>query len=616
MRHALCVMSFAAACFVASTVCAQSPPVHLQTVTVDCWTNTPPKFCNNAALDPSEWDFSTINLSTPWSTTCTYTDPLPQASAVLAVQAIPWAQYCGDSFTTHASYATRLDGENGDIPAVASDDGFHCACDDIVGSFVNYTGKNYHPGDANTLDLFGDGNATYSMRLYRVDLSILYTDAAPKYSVQVGFETPGTAPALFTKVTTTAPLTLQVPLGAVFTVGLQKTIALNLTPTPLNAIFGAGVSTVQPAVPLMPTATVMPVVLTLFADNSLVQVDNDDVSATKRFIAVHFGTTPITMTPVTSADDPQRQINVVVILPTDLGTTEHSFSDGSNDLDLDDYVSNVAHNTGIPPQYLKGQVHQEEYLGQVRADNWRYEPCGADLSYVSGGARNAYNDSKFIPFRLDDAIGVTLHPGVRDELDPRSVFFIRRTDPISGTIVDRRISDTDQAVSAREIWNDNNSVVGNGHTRMNFSKGCKPSVLQAINALGSSVLDFVAQTPTATSSGLMQVMWDEAINDDLWSGVATMNGRPRTKQPKYVFDRAAYVNIGGGSMQIGSNLDVQNWTSGSVAKFPSVDAFDTAMNEMMVEYNPAWTEGGEDYGDRVVRFSRAAAPALPLVVFP
>jgi hypothetical protein len=615
MRHALCVMSFSVACFVASIVRAQSPPVHFQTVTVDCWTNTPPKFCLNGTLDPSEWDFSTINLSTPWSTTCTYKDPLPQASTVLAIQAIPWAQYCGDGFTTHASYATRLDGENGDIPAVASDDGYHCACDDIVGSFVNYTGKNYHPGDANTLDLFGDGNAAYSMRLYRVDLSILYTDAAPKYSVQVGFETPGTTPARFTKVTTSAPLTLQVPLGAVFTVGLLKTTALTPTPTPLNAIFGAGVSAVQPAVQLMPTATVMPVVQTLFADRALVQVDSDDLSATKRFIAVHLGTTPITMTPFTSDDDPQQQINVEVILPTDLGTSEHSFSDGSNDLDLDDYVSNVAHNTGIPPQYLKGQVHQEEYLGQVRADNWRYEPCGADLRYVSGGPRKAYTASQFIPFRLDDAIGIKLHPGVRDELDPRSVFFIRRADPLSGTIVDRRIDDNDRLVTAREIWDDNNSVAGNGHTRMNFSTGCRRSVRQAIDAPNSTTLDFVAQTPTATSAGLLQVMWEEAIQARFWSGVTTAVNAG-VKEPKYVFDRLEYVNIGGGSLQIGANKDVVDWNGGSDAKFSSVAAYEVALHDMMRAYNPWWTDNGDDYGDRVVSYSRDAAPALPAIAFP
>ncbi len=615
MRHALCVISFAAACF-ASDTSAQSPPIHFRTVTVDCWANTVPQFCNNAPLDPSEWNFSTINLNTPWSTTCTYTDPLPEASNILAIQATPWAQYCGDHFTTHASFATRLDGENGDTPAVAHDDGEHCACDDITGSFVNYSGKNYHPGDTNTLELSGDGSAANNMRLYRVDLSILYTDAAPKYFVQVEFETPGEAPARFTKVTTSAPLTLQVALGTVFTVGLEKTTALAPTPTPLNAIFGAGVSAVQPAVRLMPTATVMPVVQTLFADHALVQVDNDDLSATKRFVAVHLGTTPITMTPFTSADDPQRQINVEVILPTDLGTSEHSFSDGSNDLDLDDYVSNVAHNTGIPPQYLKGQVHQEEYIGEVRADNWRYEPCGADLSYVSGGARKAYTNSQFMPFRLDDAIGVTLHPGIRDELDPRNVFFVRRADPITGTIVDRRINDNDTNVTAREIWDDNNTVTGNGHIRMNFDTGCRRSVLNAINARGSSVLDFLAQTPTGTSSGLMQVMWDEAINDDLWTGVLTANGQPPSKHPKYVFDRRDYVNIGGGSMQIGANLDVQNWTGGSVDKFSTFEAFEMAINEMMVEYNSTWNEGGEDYGDRVVRYSRNAAPALPPVAFP
>ena len=251
------------------------------------------------------------------------------------------------------------------------------------------------------------------------------------------------------------------------------------------------------------------------------------------------GKTTLSIVPTVSGVAP-LQLEVEVLAPTRLGTSQTTY---------DTYLINVAHNVGIPPQYLKGQARQEAYRGILAEDNYRYEPCGADLRNVSGGARYAYNDPDFIAFRLDDHIGITLHPGVQDELDPRSRFFVVRN-ACDGTppAVDRRIDDCDRNVTAQEIWDNNNDLRAPGHVRYNFDTGCRRSDLEAI---ADDALDFVAQTPTAQSSGIFQTMWDEARNAAYWNGVTT-DGRTGVREPKYIFDRAMYVNVGGGSVSIGA----------------------------------------------------------------
>lgn len=412
----------------------------------------------------------------------------------------------------------------------------------------------------------------------------------------VSFETPGSKTARFTKaVQRSVPVKVNVPLGAVFTVGLTK------SGSPLASVYTLGAADPKANVMPISTATVMPKVIKLFADKTLLQIDNDAASVTRKYIAVHLGKVSVTLLPATTTD-PQVRLDIEVIAPTALGSKQRDF---------DTYIANVAHNTGIPPQYLKGQVFQEEFLGRMSATNYRYEPCGADLKYVSAGERLGDTNAGFQRFRLDDAIGVSLHPGVRDELDPRNVFYIKRNDPVTGTEVDRPITDADRLVTAQEIWDDNNDVHAPGHTRFHFDTGCSKANMRQI---ASGVLSFVAQTPTAASFGLLQVMWEEATGDDYWTGV-TVNGTANTHEPKYLFDRTEYVNIGGGSVQLGANKDASNWREGNHA-FTGLDNFEAALNTTIRRYNWAWISDGQHYGDFVITYSRGNAPAVPSAVFP
>lgn len=405
----------------------------------------------------------------------------------------------------------------------------------------------------------------------------------------------------------TGDVTLNVALGSLVSIGLQKKQGFLDPVLSVPAVYATGGATPEPAKMLSPTATVMPIVRTVYDGKVLLPLDIAQDATSERFLAVHLGTVSVTITPTLSSTVPAKKVNVRVVKPTLLGATQNSF---------DDYFITVAHNTGIPPQYVKGQVRQEADGGKIAAGNWRYEPCGADLSYVSGGAHYATTKQQFIDFRLDDHINVTILPFIADELDPRSRFYIVRPQP-DGTLLDRLISDDDRHVTAREIWDDNNK--NPHHKHWNFDTGCKKSMLAQINAANSTTLDFTAQTVTGASYGMLQVMWDEAIKNDLWAGVFDV-AQGFVKKPKYLFDRPEYIDIGGGSVQVGVNKTVGNFTgkSNTSPAYDTFAAYEAHLNNAFWWYNHAWYDAKTKkyYGDMVIDRSRSCDPNIVTPVFP
>lgn len=417
-------------------------------------------------------------------------------------------------------------------------------------------------------------------------------------------ETPGAVETTYTNPSSQTTV-MNVPLGAFFSVGMQKNTSPLSLPTPITTALSASATTVEPPHLPLSTATVMPKVVPLYADRTLLNVDDASGAEVHHFVAIHLGTTVVTLLPV-STSDPAKAITIKVSKPDGLGSSQHA--------PWDEYYINVAHNSGIPPQYLKGQGRQEGSGSSLRPDNWRYEIC-QDYETIGGAAGLAFTDARFIPFRLDDAIGNTLHETVLDEIDPRIRFWIKRVDPITG-LVDRHIDDTDRQVTAREIWDDNDSV----HYRQNWSLQCSGATVAAIHSPGSAVLNFVAQTPTSQSSGIQQVMWEEASQPAFWDGVlvASFTG---VREPKYVFDRVDYINVGGGSVQIAANKLVGFWST-KASTFPDRQAYTDRLSNMFRKYNYYWKGVGPDsntvkvrYGKAVDEWSERERPFSTKVVF-
>jgi hypothetical protein len=399
-----------------------------------------------------------------------------------------------------------------------------------------------------------------------------------------------------------APTTIAmtVPLGSLFTLGVEKYQGFLQPIVALPALFGETMTQVSPVRTLVATGTVVPRTIALFPDQAIVRVDTDVSSTTKRYVAVHLGSAQVRVTPIASTVQPVTYA-IEVVMPTTLGHAPTSW---------DEYFSNVAHNVGIPPEYLKGQAMQESPNGTtLREANWRYEPC-VDATTISNPNGLADTNTLFKDFRLYSAINRTLFPGTRDDLDPRSRFFIIRPDAVTGADVERTIDDNDRAVTAREIWDNNDRR----HSKQNWSDQCAQSFVDQVNAPNSTVLDFSAQTPTASSSGFQQVMWEEAAQTRFWDGVT--ENAAHVKKPKYVFDRLEYLEIGGGSVQIGANKVAYSW-NGTTTTFPSLAAYERLLNRAFRKYNWYWRDPttGRRYGDMIMDRARIWMPAAPTRLF-
>jgi len=415
------------------------------------------------------------------------------------------------------------------------------------------------------------------------------------------FETPGATPAKFQKQASPG-MKIQVALGTLFSVGLQKRAGFLDPVVTLPSIAGRSVASVQPAQMLLPTATVLPKVVEAFPKDALTDLGDG------RFMAVHLGRQTISVLSSTTTLPPIT-LTVEVIVPSALGSTLN---------ERDRYFAMVAHNSGIPPQYVKGQARQEKGGRTFDVANWRYEPCGTDYESVSLGPTLAFTDTKYTPFRLDDARGDTLIPFRRDDIDPRNVFFIRRLNPETNRVEDIRLNDGITGVTARELWDDNDTVTGNGHIRQNWTMNCGKEKRRLPNAPNSTALDFIAQTGLASTYGYQQVGWEEAKADSVWSGV-TIEGQPEMtnyKAPKYLFDRDEYINIGGGSTQLGTNLVARRMLRFGEGRFASFADLEGSLAKAYYAYNRGLRENGKTYDELVVDKSRLCYPVQTENVFP
>lgn len=424
------------------------------------------------------------------------------------------------------------------------------------------------------------------------------------------------APTGFTASKRVTPaMTVRVALGTIFDVGVVKKQGFLDPVLPLKASFASGSSAITPET-TEPTVykndVVRPFALTTTP------------AETQRLVAVHYGSAMLHIVPLVPELAPIT-LTIRVVEPVRLGDVMKRQPDG-----FDKSVALLAHHRGIPPQYLKGQVAQESPdANSVRWDNFRYEPCSWDLQSISKGEL-LIEKVPYSGFKLDDAVGTTLHRGVMDDLDPRNRYSIPDgVDPKTGKVKYRRLTDNDANVTARTIWESNDAI----NAKMNWSKfkcGSKKKDLQDAIKKDISLLDFVAQTPTASSYGLFQLMYGRALEEG-WKGVVLDPAKPdeRDRSPKYLFDRPEYVMIGGGTMTIGSSIDADNFQKGldgrkvcyKVWKYPvpftDVEQYEEALAKAFQGYNCGHTDDANKpiYGPGVIAKSRRFLPVQPSLIF-
>ncbi len=109
-----------------------------------------------------------------------------------------------------------------------------------------------------------------------------------------------------------------------------------------------------------------------FPNNSVIQFGTGNNIIEKEFFAIHLGTASLVITP-TDPTIPKIKINVTIEKPSFLGAASSHERDTS---ELQDYIFDIAHHRGIPPQMIKAWIQKETFAvgDNFNPRTYRYEP--------------------------------------------------------------------------------------------------------------------------------------------------------------------------------------------------------------------------------------------------
>lgn len=327
----------------------------------------------------------------------------------------------------------------------------------------------------------------------------------------------------------------------------------------------------------------------LYPTNALLEYGRTVSEKQKTFRAVHSGTQTLTITP----DDtklPKATFTLGVFDPGSLGNT---------DVQYDQMFVDWGNKRGIPPHILKGLIRKE---GPFDPFSYRYEP----ISKTTGDRyiQTVLTAPTYSSYILATATG--LGQGVlltADDIEPRNVF----------TIATGQITPSDlcpaACVSARDIFENNDG-------KQNWSD---PKYVGSTNwwdPANLKLLEFTAQTPLASSYGLMQTMYVKAKELN-W---VTKDGR---RNPALLFDTPANAAIGGGSVAVGTLEFYKAYracNTGNLATDPDFAdsaAYKSQIVDTMNWYNHGNASRNQTYGDDAWGYSLQFSPSHPLSkIFP
>jgi hypothetical protein len=440
------------------------------------------------------------------------------------------------------------------------------------------------------------------------------------------------------------------PLGAKFWVQLvvvDPSEPNKYEPLQANSHFKLNQGHVKPEVPDA-----------LFPNNVVIEYAADKAENFKHFQAVHLGTVTLTIKPKDYSTLPVK-VFITVNRPESLGTTYNNW---------DDKIVTLAHQRGIPPQFIKGQMRQESDphdLFNPRA--YRYEPLSGGVGdmYLYGPrptGRNWRKQSPYEDYRLavNDAVpdrnsapwpapAPTPVPGAspapsptptppptpvlsqgtdiqEEDIEPRSRFLMCKKGLISegpaadtcagakqATVPMPASEGQFQFVSAREIIDLNDDVQNwlNDDVQ-NWAAVAFRYNEETRNKLASDwgLLNFTAQTPLAASYGLLQILYSTALHPMGWKGEGGH------VNPSLLFDTDSRIDAGTSSLPLGVGYLASRFLAKNrgVSQFQNVDEFTLAFRRAFGAYNN--TGADDDYAKNVVAYAGTYPPVPTGSVFP
>lgn len=421
------------------------------------------------------------------------------------------------------------------------------------------------------------------------------------YRLDLGLTTdPGEKPTPSQTITPGTDINAQLALGTIFTVGISKrTPDPSGGPATITSIASTYTKSADQVAPAFETE------VNLFDESPLIQLVPNPTTAVEemQYAAVHLGTVKFTLTPLAAGAPAAVTLNLTIVRPSALGG-EHN--------DWDNAIIDAAHERGIPPQIIKGQIRQESPT--FNQNEFRYEPCSSDFAEVSRGATLIQT----APYNLYAMDGILNAPGFADTVDLRNRLYILDPTNPDGR---RHIVHTDAGVTARDIWDASDNWKGHGQKWS--QQTC--SALNDFYDAGYQFADFLdaldqftAQTPTASSYGVMQALYSTALAYQ-WSVDDPTNPGKKTQSPRYLRDSAEALQLPhGGSLFVGGHEDVQRYWDEhipNIKTFPSEDDFFESFKEPLRKY----TGGGksqQNYGINIIdNWQFDYLPVEPTAIF-
>ncbi len=325
----------------------------------------------------------------------------------------------------------------------------------------------------------------------------------------------------------------KVPLGSLFSLAIERPPTNSHDLIPSSFVMRS--ARVEPAEPSA-----------IFPSKPLLEFDAPSVTSAKQFWAAHIGSAALTIT--ASDNSCAWNITVRVVSPDAVGPGPATF---------DARLAALGNISGIPPQVFKALIHRETG-GSPTA--YRYELLTID--YPSFGGGDVGSQRAYSRYQMDPAADTLL--ARPDDTQPRNRYCILRDSKL------RYISETDRAVTARELFTYNDSALGAStrctDQRWSAATNCLTHCQERVRAIkeaaaAKSPLNFVAQTPLAASYGYFQFLYSTAV-DQGWLGIkegppeclsaspptsCECSKDPRGCNPHYLFDTEANIARGGGT---------------------------------------------------------------------
>ena len=153
----------------------------------------------------------------------------------------------------------------------------------------------------------------------------------------------------------------------------------------------------------------------------------------------------------------------------------------------------------------------------------------------------------------------------------------------AGVIGIRHITHADVGVTAKQIWIASDIRPGSkrGEKWSNYPCTAKTRYLRNHSMQQFiDTLDFIAQTPTASSYGFLQVMFDLAVQHH-WSVDDPASPGTRTHSPRYLVDTDEAIALkNGGSLFVGGEEDVEHYKNAFAGSAPTTFATQEAFTTL------------------------------------